>query len=108
MLYIPVCICLRPAHGMRLWFPSVTIKNYNKNSRGQKGVFLMTFSFIDIEQQRSGAPPPRVQCFFFSSQFKYNYSHVCEFFLKTEKLHDISLSFSVCWKSAVNFVSFFF
>lgn len=28
MLYIPVCICLRPAHGMRLWFPSVTtIKN---------------------------------------------------------------------------------
>ncbi|KAF3859319.1 hypothetical protein F7725_021718 [Dissostichus mawsoni] len=27
MLYIPVCICLRAAHGMHLWFPSVTIKS---------------------------------------------------------------------------------
>lgn len=67
----------------------------------------MTFSFIDIERGAVEPPPPTCSVvFFFFSQFKYNYSHVCEF-LKTEKLHDISLSlYSVCWRSAVNFVSF--
>lgn len=33
---------------MRLRFPSVTIKKYNKKSRGQEGVFLIITIFINI------------------------------------------------------------
>lgn len=44
MLYIPVCICLRPAHGMRLWFPSVTIKSIQIPE--DKKVCFNYFSFI--------------------------------------------------------------
>lgn len=41
MLYIPVCICLRSAHGMHLAFLSVTIKVYN--FRGQMCVLIFFF-----------------------------------------------------------------
>lgn len=57
-------------YGSRL----LLLKTITKNSRGQKGVFLMTFSFIDAEHD--------IRRFFSLSQFKYNYSHVCEFFLR--------------------------
>lgn len=62
-------------YGSRL----LLLKTINKNSRGQKGVFLMTFSLMDIE--RSAVEPlHHVFSAIFFSQFKYNYSHVCEFF----------------------------
>lgn len=61
-------------YGSRL----LLLKTINKNSRGQKGVFLMTFSFIDIE--RSAVEPLHHVFSAIFSQFKYNYSHVCEFF----------------------------
>lgn len=75
-LYIPVCICLRPAHGMRLWFPSVTIKSITKIPEDKKGVFLILFSFRDIWIHDSRASllhgtVGRVQCFpSFSSSLK--------------------------------------
>lgn len=48
-------------YGSRL----LLLKTINKNSQGQKGVFLMTFSFIEIERRAVEPPPPRVQCSFF-------------------------------------------
>lgn len=49
MLYIPVCICLRSAHGMHLAFLSVTIKVYK--SRGQMCVLIILFR--DEQKSRS-------------------------------------------------------
>lgn len=74
----------------------------------------MTFSFIDIERGAVEPPPPTCSVLFFSFFFpslNIIIHMFVSFFLKTEKLHDISLSlYSVCWRSAVNFVSlsFFF
>lgn len=71
MLYIPVCICLRPAHGMHLWFPSVTIKKYT-NSRGQRGVFLIIFSFYSLKTFRySRASLVRGRLAVFSASFSF-------------------------------------
>lgn len=90
-------------YGSRL----LLLKTINKTSRGQKGVFLMTFSFMDIERSAVEPPPPCVSAI--SSQFQYNYSHVCEFFKdRKASRHFTFVVFSVCWKSAVHFDFFFF
>lgn len=53
MLYIPVCICLRPAHGMRWWFPSVTSKNkFQRNKlkkEKKKKVCFKIFFFYSLK-----------------------------------------------------------
>lgn len=73
MLYIPVCICLRPAHGMRLWFPSVTtIKNIPIPEKKKKLCFnkiifffyiVIGYSYVSLSLSRLFVSRPGgVQC----------------------------------------------
>lgn len=61
---------LRPAHGMHLWFPSVTIKNI-QTPEDKKSVFLTIFfiySLKTLDYKRASllkGMAGSVQCFFF-------------------------------------------